>query len=778
MKLYIGTRKSRLALAQTELVRRALHTQFPEIQTEVTSITTKGDRISDVPLSSFGSKGIFITEIEQALLNGTIDLAVHSAKDLPTELAQGLTVPAVLKRGDPADVLVLRHGEMLRNAADFRIGTGSLRRRMFLHGLYPEVQLAEIRGNVDTRLHKLREGQYDGIVLAAAGLERLHTGMEGLHCIPFSPVSFLPAPCQAIIAVECRTDDRILPILQKINDTDTYAAFRTERFLLAGIGGGMQLPSGRLCKGTGRADRPVCCRPAGSYPARQRQHGRMARNDRKDDKTAMKQGKVCLIGAGCGTADLITLRGKELLAACEVVLYDDLIDERLLQFVPEDAEKIYIGKRGGRHSTSQEHIHALLTEKAAEGKLVARLKGGDPFVFGRGGGEVLALQAHGIPFEIVPGVTSAVAVPELAGIPVTHRSVSRSFHVITGHTREDLLPADMALYAQFSGTLVFLMGLSNLRQIAHLLMEHGRSPVTPAAVISNGCTPAQNTVRGTLGDIAELTEHAGICTPAVLVVGETASMQLLAGTQSPLAGVSVTVTGTQCFSDRLAVKLEHYGADVHRACILRRLPYDTPALRQVFAELTQYTMLVLTSPNGAELFFQHLQSCGIDHRSLHGIRFAVIGNATAAVLQAHGFYADILPERFTSDALGKEIVRHAGDGEHLLLLRAEQASPVLTDMLHAHHIPFREVKLYDIRRRRDELPQEIRTDYLVFASRSGVREFHSGGNTIAPETKIICIGGATAGETETLYGREVLLPVLQHTDSIVELILKKEGISL
>lgn len=237
-------------------------------------------------------------------------------------------------------------------------------------------------------------------------------------------------------------------------------------------------------------------------------------------------GKVYLVGAGCASADLITLRGLRLLERCGAVVYDDLLAPELLEAAPEGAERIYVGKRHGRRSMAQEDINALLIAKAREGKTVVRLKGGDPFVFGRGGEEALALQAAGIEWEYVPGVTSAVAVPGAAGIPVTHRGVSRSFHVVAAHTADtpDALPSQLEELARLEGTLVFLMGLSHLEEIARRLMEAGLAPETPAAVI--GGKNAPRAVRGTLGDIAERTREVGLEAPAVIVVGGTAGMDL------------------------------------------------------------------------------------------------------------------------------------------------------------------------------------------------------------------------------------------------------------
>ena len=244
-------------------------------------------------------------------------------------------------------------------------------------------------------------------------------------------------------------------------------------------------------------------------------------------------GYVYLVGAGCGEADLITVRGFNLLRSCDVVLYDDLIAPGLLNTVPPAAERIHVGKRSGRHSMAQEQINALLIAKAREGKTVVRLKGGDPYVFGRGGEEALALLAAGIPFDVVPGITSAIAIPAQAGIPVTHRGMSRSLHIITAHTADspDGLPEHMDELARLPGTLVFLMGLSQLENIARRLTVAGMKPSTPAAVISGGNAPCPVTVRGTLADIAARAALANVQPPAVIVVGDVAGMTLV----SPLS---------------------------------------------------------------------------------------------------------------------------------------------------------------------------------------------------------------------------------------------------
>ena len=248
-------------------------------------------------------------------------------------------------------------------------------------------------------------------------------------------------------------------------------------------------------------------------------------------------GCVYLVGAGCGPMDLITLRGLRLLQSCDAVVYDDLIDPELLSSAPLQAERIYVGKRRGRHSAAQEEISQLLVEKAREGKQVVRLKGGDPFVFGRGGEECLVLREAGVPFEVVPGISSAIAVPALAGIPVTHRGVSQGVHIVTAHTAdtEDGLPANLSQLAHIGGTLVFLMGLRQLPRLTERLITEGMPGDTPSAVISGGADSRPTAVRAPLSQLPRAAQAAGVCPPAVIVVGGTAGMDLSGGQPGPLA---------------------------------------------------------------------------------------------------------------------------------------------------------------------------------------------------------------------------------------------------
>ena len=411
-------------------------------------------------------------------------------------------------------------------------------------------------------------------------------------------------------------------------------------------------------------------------------------------------GRVIIAGAGCGDYDLITLRGYEALKSCDVVIYDSLIDSRLLDFCKENAQKICVGKRAGRHSSTQDEINTLLVEKAAEGGIVLRLKGGDPFVFGRGGEEITALKAAGIPYSLIPGVTSSVAVPELAGIPVSHRGLSRSFHVITGHTADDLLPEHFESYAKCGGTLIFLMGLRNLPEIAGRLIENGMGKDTPAAVISKGATPEQRAVKGELWNIAEKAEKEGLPAPAVIIVGETAGLDFSPTFLPPLYGVSVAVTATSGLSKRL-IK-------------------------------------------------------------------AFIGKGTGAKLEKAGLYADIMPEKFNSVALGNTLSDTLTCEDRLLIVRSSEGSAELVKPLAEKGLSFDDVHIYEPVYSTGE---KIDDDYAVFASAGGVRSFFRGVGSLSENTKCISIGEVTAAELKKYGINDPLLPTESTAEGIIQKIL-------
>lgn len=478
-----------------------------------------------------------------------------------------------------------------------------------------------------------------------------------------------------------------------------------------------------------------------------------------------KQGKVYLIGAGPGDPGLITLKGQEILKICDAVVYDHLASEGLLRWTQPGCRHRFVGKQMGCHSMKQEEINQILLKLAGEGLMVVRLKGGDPFVFGRGGEEVMALEKEGIPYELVPGVTSAVAVPECAGIPVTHREVSRSFHVITGHTQsgQDCMPQGFELYGRLPGTLVFLMGLRQLPLIVKRLMDGGKPSETPAAVIEKGTLPDQRVVRGNLGNLEEKVKEAGLTTPAVIVVGDVADYKMCSNLNQPLSGFRVGIVGTEHFAGKLKAVLEAKGASCTWACAMEiRSRENSEEMKEAYRNLEAYTWVVFTSANGVTLFFRGLLKSGRDYRALGRVKFAVIGPGTADKLHEHGFFPDYMPEEHSAKGLGRGLSPLLAKEDHILIPRAFGGSGELTKEVKQSGAAFEDIVLYEVRghRKKSEEQGADTYDYLVFASASGVKSYFKDAASLEqfldPESnpfkvpKLVSIGRMTASALETM----------------------------
>lgn len=766
MKIRIGTRKSRLALVQTELVKEKIEAAFPEAEVEIVKLSTKGDELLDRSLTSFGGKGVFTKELEEALLSEEIDLAVHSAKDMPMEFPEGLGIGAVLERGDPRDVFVTTTGvKAAELPAGSVVGTSSLRRELQFKTINPLVGIKLLRGNVQTRLQKLKDGQYDGILLAAAGLERLKLLKEdGVYLEYLEPEDFLPAAGQGILAVEAKKG-HMSEVLASIHCEEAALVLEAERSFLTRIGGSCNAPAASLCRlEAGGMQMQVMYAKDGKHPKYvscqkpfNKENSKLPaleemRSFGEQMARRITRGKVYLLGAGPGDMGLLTQRCLECLRTADVIVYDSLVSGSLLNEAKEDAELIYAGKRASNHHLKQDETNELLVKKALEGKNAARLKGGDPFIFGRGGEEAEELQKAGIEFEIVPGISSSYAAAAYAGIPVTHRDFASSFHVITGHesnTKEGLV-LNYELLAREEGTLVFLMGLNNLPHITKELIAKGKDPDTPAAVIQEGTTARQIIAKGTLKTIEEKVKEAGIVTPAVILVGEVVSLQekLCWFGRGPLFGVRVLLTGTEAMCRKQQEILREEGAEAISFSLIRTKRLRSEKLSQAIEKISSYTWLVFTSSNGVELFFDELKENHKDIRSLSNIRFAVIGSGTKDALEAKGIYADFVPTRYSSRDLAAEWIPGLASSDRILLLRADEASAELTKALETEGITYEAIPLYTTeadRRKEEELKRMLsKVDYITFASASAVKAFVGMAGDLEQLTaKVICIGPVT-----------------------------------
>ncbi len=486
-----------------------------------------------------------------------------------------------------------------------------------------------------------------------------------------------------------------------------------------------------------------------------------------------RPGVVYLVGAGPGDPGLMTARSLELLAGADTILYDRLIAADAIGGARADAELIYVGKRPGESVVEQDEIEALMVERARAGRSVVRLKGGDPFVFGRGGEEAEAMAAAGVAFEVVPGVTAGVAVPAYAGIPVTHRDDASAVAFVTGH--EDPEKPETALdweaLARFPGTLVLYMGVKNLPVIAERLAAAGRDPAEPAAAVERGTQAEQRTVSATLAELPEAVAEAGLRAPAILLFGPVAARRETVSwlERRPLHGRRVVVTRARAQASGLAATLRALGAGVVELPAIRIEPrLDSEEVRDAIADLHTYALVCLTSPNGAHLLFEAMAARGRDARALANAVVAAIGPGTAAALAEHGVIADVVPERFVAEALVEALAAVDVAGRPVLVARAAEARDVLPEALAERGANVDVAALYETVRE-DPEPSVIEAaesaDYVTFTSSSTVRNLLAAiGERFPRSARVVSIGPVTSATAREL-GLEVHVEAERHDPS-------------
>ena len=484
-------------------------------------------------------------------------------------------------------------------------------------------------------------------------------------------------------------------------------------------------------------------------------------------------GKVTLVGAGPGDPGLLTLKGRSAIEQAEVVVYDRLVSPAILAMIPAGARRINVGKESSHHLVPQEGINRILLEEALAGHNVVRLKGGDPFVFGRGGEELELLTEHGVDFEEVPGITSAIAAAAYAGIPVTHRDFCSSLHIITGHARAGKeLTIDFEALVRTGGTLVFLMGVSAMPKIVAGLLSAGMDGDTPAAMVENGTTPMQRRCVATLATLPDKAAAMGIHSPAVILVGKMCALSdgFCWVEKRPLHGRTILVTRPKTRAGTLSDKLRALGADVWEYPCIETTPIlPCPAMTAALERLGDYEWLVFTSPAGVEAFRDELRRLGKDGRYLAGVKLAAIGTGTARALREMGLAADYVPEIYDAAHLGSGI---PAEGK-VLILRAEIGSPALTQALDRRTIAYDDIPVYQTvyeNPRSEELRaalEEGKVPYATFTSASTVKGFVASVGEDAPLGNItgLCIGAQTAQEAmrhgiPVLIAEEATIPGL------------------
>lgn len=497
------------------------------------------------------------------------------------------------------------------------------------------------------------------------------------------------------------------------------------------------------------------------------------------------KGKVFLVGAGPGDYKLLTLKGLECVKKADVIVYDRLANDKILKWAREDCEFIYVGKKSKYHTKTQDEINEIIAEEALSGKVVTRLKGGDPYVFGRGGEEGEFLLQKGVDFEVVPGITSAIGGLCYAGIPITHRDFASSFHVITGHLKEEEKELNWNALAKLEGTLVFLMGIANLQSICSNLIKEGKDSKTPVAIVNWAARPYQKVVSGTLEDIYDIAMEANIQPPSLIVVGGVVSLRdkLNFYEQKPLFGKNIIVTRARTQSSRLLDIINDLGGNAIEVPAIKIKEVENNGLDKAIENIKDYTTLVFTSENAVDIFFNKLFSLNKDIRSLSNLKIACIGNATAKAVKEKGIIADFVPEKFVAESLLELLKENLTKEDKVLIPRAKEARELLVDGL--KEICFvDEVKIYETLKEdsnKEDIFDILKKDnelFITFTSSSTVKNFVEiiGKENLAllkGKAKLVSIGPVTSKTIEG-FGLTVYKEAKEYTiDGVVEAIIQE-----
>ena len=501
----------------------------------------------------------------------------------------------------------------------------------------------------------------------------------------------------------------------------------------------------------------------------------------------MKKGKVWLVGAGPGDIGLFTRKGMEVLQSAEVVVYDSLVGQGVLSMIPAHAETINVGKRAGHHTMPQEQINQVLLEQAQQGKRVVRLKGGDPFLFGRGGEELALLTENGIPYEVVPGVTSPLAAPAYNGIPVTHRDYCSSLHIITGHKKAGMeYDIDFEALVRTKGTLVFLMGVTALGDICQCLLKAGMDPDMPAAILQQGTTAGQKRIVATVKTLKEEVDRQGIETPALIVVGKVCSLadEFAWYEKLPLAGYKVLLTRPRDLISSMAEKLRVQGAEVLELPAIRTEAIDdNTALSHAFENIASYQWVVFTSPTGVKVFFDQMKQQSLDVRKLGSVKIAAIGEGTKKALGERGLLPDLMPEIYDGEHLAEALAGQLSGSERILIPRAEAGNPILVEVLKGKGAEVDDIPTYRTCYESQDIINEAaefekgKIHCAVFTSASTVRGFvESVKGLDLTKVKAACIGRQTMEEA-LRHGMQARMAQKATLDSLVQLVIdmKQEG---
>ncbi len=677
VKIKAGSRGSRLALSQVKEIETLLKQRNIALEFERIIFKTAGDQDKKIPLTENPADDFFTDTLDQAILNRTIDIAVHSAKDIPKRLQDGLEIFALTERVDETDAFVGKTRLKDLNPGS-RVGTSSLLRREMLRKFYPDLVPVSIRGSIDERLRLMEMGECEGIIVATIALKRLKLEHLIKDILPWEGT-----PLQSQLAVVGRKDERALKELFSAIDI-------RERY-----------------------------------------------------------GRVFLVGAGPGDPELITLKGIKILESADCVFYDYLTSADLLKYAPK-AEKIYVGKRKGAHTLAQSELCRMLRQKAVEGKTVVRLKGGDPLVFGRGAEEIEYLRSFHIAVEVIPGVSSATGIPSSLGIPLTARDVSSSVAFVSGHRFEEEDKSPQPIKIPDADTIIFLMGLTKLKEIVQALINAHWSEETPLVIISKGTCPDEVIIEGTLKDILLKANPEILKPPALIIVGETIKFS----SSTPCRQKYFLYTGTQPAVYQRKFKIipwpmiEITSADV------------TDEKRQYLIDhIPQYDMVIFTSVSAVRYFTKVLEICRISWGELKSKKIITIGKYTAAALRELGLEVNVQAQNETSSGLLTALKdTYSLQGQRILFPRSSLPNHYLKDHLQRLGSIVDEITVYqNLKPHKRELPDHGLIEGIIFTSPSTVNNFLEDYGHIPSPWRIYAKGIVTMNTLEQAgYKSEVL----------------------
>lgn len=626
--LKIISRSSKLAVIQTE----EIISSFANISYELKTFSSFGDKRKDISLLENPPEDIFTRELDEKILSGEADLAIHSAKDLPFPLANGLTIIALTKAFDETDALISKENLPLAALpAGARVGTSSPARRQELLTYRPDLTVVSIRGTIEERIAQVDEGYIDALIVASCALKRLGLFHRAAEVLPFRT-----HPLQGSLAVVAHNDRHDLRKMFAAIDARTH------------------------------------------------------------------DGSVTLVGFGPGHPDLLTIRGEKALQKADIIFYDDLLDHSFLANYP--AERIYVGKRKDKHSSSQEDIQRMLLDAAREGKKVVRLKGGDPMVFAHGGEEIAYLESNYVNTEVVPGISTGIAVSSLTKIPLTHRGLASSVSFITGHSSEIQLPD--------TDTVVIYMGGSNIQKIAQNAISQGRKPETEVMLVYNVSRDDEKKYFSTLQALSK--KHQAFPTPLIIVIGDVVALRkYVSNHRQP----KILITGTD------KEDFEHSGDVIHQPLIEISRTTETD-FQEKINHLKQFDWLFFTSRYSVKYFFESLKSAGKDSRYLHHLRIASVGRITSKALKTVGITPDLQAKEESSEGLLHAIRELKIQPGKAFIPRSDKGLPVLPEGLTAMGWEVETFAIY-----KNQLPENLMMlnlndiDKIVFSSPSCVTNF-------------------------------------------------------